>query len=405
MKLNLTTKSIQGLKSDARENYFDTDTRGLVLRVGPRRKTWYFTYRAGGPMQWLRLGEFPELELAKARKAARDARGKLDDLRDPKAEQVIERAQNAKAEADALAAAAPAYTFGDFIPVFVAFQKGRIKEWKADENKIEKWLRGPWEHLPLNLITRRHVAEVLDQVTAAGLTTGVNRVQAVISRLFSVALDRQLIDHHPAVKVIKRFPEHAGERVLSDAEIRALFQGCDKLGTAASDVIKLRLILGQRGGETLGMLRSELELEDGVWEMPAARTKNKIPQVVALPPMALAIIKRHLEALPDEEPRVFPALSRSHDDFRDLAALAKGFVWKDLRRTISTRLAALGFSTEVIDKVTNHKRPGVTARHYNKHRYLAEVRDALTAWDRALARILAGKPMVDAKVVPMRRRK
>ena len=25
--------------------------RGLVLRVGPRVKTWYFTYRNGGPTQ------------------------------------------------------------------------------------------------------------------------------------------------------------------------------------------------------------------------------------------------------------------------------------------------------------------------------------------------------------------
>ena len=72
---------------------------------------------------------------------------------------------------------------------------------------------------------------------------------------------------------------------------------------------------------------------------------------------------------------------------------------------MSTRLAELGFSTEVIDRVLNHARADVTSVNYNKYRYLPEIRDALTAWDRALVRILDGKPMKDSKVVPMRQRR
>lgn len=405
MTTQLTPKFIAGADPDT---YFDTHTRGLALRVGARSKTWFFVYRRGGPPQWLRLGETTTMTLKEARAAAVDARGVLNDGDDPATTKKIMQAEADQAAAEQLAAAAPAYTFADFIPVFVAFQKGKgNKTWKSDAAKIERWLRTPWGALPLRDITRRHVNEVLDTAQGKGLAAGVNRISALISRIFTVALNRGLIESHPAVKIIKRAPENPGERVLSDTEIRHFWTRTTEFGTPASDVLKLRLLLGQRGGETLFMQQSEVHLDDAFWEMPRARTKTKKNiHVVALPPMALGIVQRHTTALDAEEPRVFPRLSPSNDDYRDLSAITGGtYVWKDLRRTMSTRLAELGFSTEVIDRVLNHARTDVTSKNYNKYRYLPEIRQALTAWDRALTRILAGKPMQDPKVVPMRKRR
>ena len=43
--------------------------------------------------------------------------------------------------------------------------------------------------MPLRDITRAHVHELLDTLVAKGMTIGVNRIQAVISKLFTVALD------------------------------------------------------------------------------------------------------------------------------------------------------------------------------------------------------------------------
>ena len=74
-------------------------------------------------------------------------------------------------------------------------------------------------------ITRSHVHELLDTLVAQGMTVGVNRIQAVISRLFTIALDRSLIDAHPAARMIKRFQERPSNRVLTDDELRALWQG------------------------------------------------------------------------------------------------------------------------------------------------------------------------------------
>jgi len=61
-----------------KQNLFDTHTHGLVLRLGSRTKTWYFSYRNGGPSRWLRLGTYPALSLADARKRVNVERAKLD---------------------------------------------------------------------------------------------------------------------------------------------------------------------------------------------------------------------------------------------------------------------------------------------------------------------------------------
>jgi integrase len=107
--------------------------------------------------------------------------------------------------------------------------------------------------MPVRAITRAHVHELLDSLVAKGLTVGVNRVQAVISRLFTIALDRSLVDAHPAARMIKRFQERPSARVLTDDELRALWIALEARPGPAADAIKLRLLLGQRGAEVVGM--------------------------------------------------------------------------------------------------------------------------------------------------------
>ena len=80
------------------------------------------------------------------------------------------------------------------------------------------------------------------------------------------------------------------------------------------------------------------------------------------------------------------------------------YEWKDLRRTVGTRLAALGFNEETIGRALNHARYTVTARHYIKHAYTSETRSALEAWDGALSDVLAGKEVVKRSKVRAFRR-
>ena len=193
--------------------------------------------------------------------------------------------------------------------------------------------------------------------------------------------------------------------MLSDDELRALWTGLDARTGEAADAVRLRLLLGQRGQETAGMLWKELDLESASWAMPGKRTKNKQPHVVALPPTALEILKHRRRLVTDkDETHVFPGLTLTGDEHRALGTLhGSAYEWKDLRRTVGTRLAGLGFDETTIGRTLNHARYTITAKHYNQHTYLEEIRRALTAWDRELQRILANQPKTK-KVLPMRGR-
>ncbi|MEF3080785.1 tyrosine-type recombinase/integrase [Luteimonas sp. SMYT11W] len=69
----------------------------------------------------------------------------------------------------------------------------------------------------------------------------------------------------------------------------------------------------------------------------------------------------------------------------------------DIRRTVETRLAELGVHSDVRAQLQSHGLGGVQARHYDRHDYLQEKRDALEA----LFRLVSSK---GADVVPLRRK-
>lgn len=400
--LLMTDRSVAGLRSTTRQTHFDQNVRGLALRVGAKTRTWYFTYRNGGPTEWLRLGDYPALGLAAARTAAKTARRQLDHGTDP----AVER-RTPPPLPEPVPEPPRAYTFGDFMPTFVQLQRQQnVRGWRSNQGQIERHLIPEWRDRPLDAIKRKDVQEMLDRVTAKGLTGGVNRLQALISRIFTLALDQGKVEAHPAARIIKRFADNPRDRVLSDDEIRALWAALEARPGPASDAIKLRLLLGQRGGETAYIQWSEVDLEAALWTIPRARTKNrKAAHPVPLPATALRLLTARRKAAPANEPHVFAGLSLSGDEHRELGAIHHGtYEWKDLRRTVATRLADLGVEEALIGRVLNHAKYTITAKHYNKHAYVDEMRDALVRWDAELHRILTKKPKARSRVLSMRSR-
>ncbi len=396
----LTDRFVAGVRATVRDTYFDVKARGLALRVTPAGvKSWSFVYRLDGTAsRWFWLGSYPAVPLADARGLALTYRRMVEvEKRDPAKERHDERAARAVAPTPTPGA----FTFGDLADLYAKVAAGQKKTWRDDVAKITRYLRPAWGAMPLRSLTRVHVHELLDGLVADGMTVGVNRVQALVSKMFTVAVDRSLLDSHPAARMEKRFKERPADRVLTDDELRALWTGLDAHPGRAADALRLRLLLGQRGEEIAGMTWPEVDLEAAVWQLPGARTKNGRPHAVPLPASALAVLTRARAALPADEARVFPHLTLRSDDHRALAVIHGGqYEWKDLRRTFATRLAGLGFEETTIGRVLNHARVSVTSKHYNQHAYLDEKQRALDAWDRELAAIVANeKQTTTAKVV------
>ena len=103
-----------------------------------------------------------------------------------------------------------------------------------------------------------------------------------------------------------------------------------------------------------------LNLGDGTWTIPGARTKNHRPHAVPLPPVALDI----LAAVPRiEGDLVFTTTGTSPISGwskikRALDAVMglKVSPWRlhDLRRTAASGMSRLGVRSEVVDRALNH---------------------------------------------------
>jgi integrase len=204
--------------------------------------------------------------------------------------------------------------------------------------------------------------------------------------------------------------------VLSDSELAEVWHACpdDDHGR----IVKLLMLTGQRRGEVGGMRWSELgDLGEGLWRLPAGRTKNGLPHEVPLGPTALAIIKAVKAVRSDDERD--PLFGRGRNGFGgfgkgklDLDATIKAarkksrakeqmpeFVVHDLRRSVATGLGNLGIPPHVIEAMLNHisgAKKGVSGV-YNRSAYAREVRSAMLLWDDHVKAIVEGG---ERKIVP-----
>jgi integrase len=196
--------------------------------------------------------------------------------------------------------------------------------------------------------------------------------------------------------------ERARDRVLSDEELRLVWQAADKLGGAFAPLVKLLALTGQRRDEVARMRWEEVGIENRLWTLPAERTKNNQPHEVPLSNAALAI----LEKVPrvKESPFVLttnggasPASGYSKNKRRLDALLPLDMPpWRlhDLRRTCASGMARLGINLPVIEKVLNHASgsfAGIVGV-YQRHSFADEKRAALEAWGRHVEGLISGKP-------------
>jgi integrase len=285
-----------------------------------------------------------------------------------------------------------------------------------------------WRHRDFASIGRADVIELIEGLVSAGKPTLANRVQALVSKVFSFAVDSGVLTVHPALRIKPRGVETIGERVLTDDEIRWFWPRIvsPPVSRRVGLALRLALLTGARPGEVAGLARNEFEnLHDtngAGWLLPATRSKNRQPHFVPLAPLARETVRAALELVAADQPYLFPsprpgkpitahalavAMRRFARTIKDRDGAGRS--WKsqppsphDLRRTLRTRLSEIGIPETTCNAILNHRPRDVGNRHYNKHDFSKEKRDALVAWESVLATILEGP--APAIVVPFMKR-
>ena len=404
----------------------DGELRGLILTTLPSgKRQWCVRYRTQGKQRRLVLGNYPAMSIAKARKAGRDVLSHVDAGRDIVAERTAANA----VRTDTVAALADEY--------LRLHARKKKKSAREDERVLTVYVLPHWRARSVRDITRRDVRALVEPI-AERAPIMANRVLEIVRKMFNFAIGRDWLDGNPAARIEKPGIEQSRDRVLTDAEIRALWAllsrtpatsekqapgrkraATDEQGAPfcpvsrpLADVTKLRLVTAQRGGEVVRMRWADLDLAAGWWTIPATDSKNGQPHRVPLTRDALAIITAQQ---PDDAKRIGPVFAGRAGALVDArvkkagAALSTvlGFAFRshDLRRTAATRMAAAGIPSAHISHVLNHVAGGPTStRVYDRHTYDPEKRVALDTWARELRRILADTP-TSATVVPHTRRR
>ncbi len=406
--MNLTDLSLKKLKP--RSTRFEiSDKRGLSVRITPNgTRTWIFRYMIDGNPRRMTLGTYPAMSLAEAREAHGQAMVMVEKGIDPGKEKILEKAARK---------AAP--TIADLINEFWDMELKKKKSGPETLRLLNKDVLPKWGKDKVADIKRRDIVLLIDKVRERA-PIGANRVLGALTRMFNFAAERGIIEDSPCTRIRKE-PEKGRSRVLKDDEIKTLWNALD-LENKDIDMYRLsklamRLILctGQRPGEVAGMAWDELK--DGFWNIPAERMKGKEPQRVPLTKMVLDIIEQarplscdskyvfrssYVEDSPIKPHSLARALDR-HWKEMGFTDETPRFTPHDLRRTVRTRLAALGINDVVAERVLGHKLQGILAV-YNRYDYDNEKRQALEKWERELRRILKDKSGTPGEVIPMKRK-
>jgi integrase len=358
-------------------DWFDTVLPGLSLRVGKNRRAWSCRYRGGGRYQRRPLGYYPAMGLSEARDAARKLIERVDSGAPPASPVPHPRSSSA-------------LTLGTLLNRYetVRLREGhRIKTFPKTMRALRRHFR-PWLGLPAGEFTKSDLRSVRDRMVEAGTVIEANRLLAVTGALMKWAAQEDLIPVN-FVSAIRKSPEQKRERVLSKAEIKAIWHACEALGSSEvmrnyGRLARFLLLTAQRRSEVAALRYGHII--DHTWR----QTENKAsrPHSLPLPALALTLVGRG-EARDlvfrgrDGKINCFSLLKRRLDKVSGVT----GWRLHDLRRSAASHMQDLGVRNDIVQGILNHSLPGV-AGVYLRAELEKQKADALAAWAVALTKIV-----------------
>ena len=133
---------------------------------------------------------------------------------------------------------------------------------KYEDNRIiEKDLKPSWKDRKAYDIKRRDLIRLLDKIVERGAPIQANRTLALIRKIYNWGIGRDLVESNPCTQIRAPGTEKQRDRVLSEKEIKALWEAFEAEGNAIEPMFKLRFITAQRGGEIESMRWQDIDLE------------------------------------------------------------------------------------------------------------------------------------------------
>jgi integrase len=387
---------------------------GLRLRAGERSATWSLLVRLRtGQRTRVKLGSWPGMGIADGRRAARDARTKVDRGGDPNAEKREAVRQAALEARSRITLAEVLDTYEQ--RVLVHHRRGAGTRRALDG---KKGLLTTLRSRPPASITRPEIVDLVNK-HARTAPISANRKLAFASAFFNWCVNQCILEANPAAKLRKPARETMRDRYHSLSELREIWAAAGTLGYPFEQMFRVLIVLPNRRDEIASLPLEELTLgphdqpfDDAVWMLPSTRTKRANALRVPLSSLARRIL---IEAIdhpdrPKDSKLVFTTTSetpvsgftkarrrldvviagarrqRAIDLGEDPAACEMMPHWTvhDLRTTFNTHACEmLDVPPHVADRILNHVATATRSkvmRIYNKSELFEPRRAALNAW-------------------------
>ncbi|HUX30534.1 MAG TPA: integrase arm-type DNA-binding domain-containing protein [Thiobacillus sp.] len=293
--------------------YFVGGVAGLALQVsGAGARSWILRKMIAGKRRDMGLGGFPDVTLAGAREKARQVRELVDQGIDPiedrRAKRATLAAERAKAMTFSQCVTAYLDAHGDSwknakhrqqwantLDTYANPIIGNLNVSAVDTGLVLKVLEPIWKTKTETASRLRgRIENILSWATVRGYRQGENpaRWKGHLDKLLAARSKIQQVTHHAA---------------LPYAELGSFMADLAKMDGMGARALEFAILCASRSGEVRGATWNEIDLNAGVWIIPAERMKAKREHRVPLSSKAVSL----LNTLPrlDGTELVFPGTS------------------------------------------------------------------------------------------------
>jgi len=276
---------------------------GLLIQITPTdAKTWILRTTIGNKRREVGLGGYKDVPLAQARERAREVKQMIWQGIDPIEKKRADKAALIKQQRRAM-------TFAEAVEQFLtdkAPTQGNMKAWAQWRSTLEAYAVPIIGNVPIENISPSHVQKVLLPIWATKNETA-SRLRGRIEKVLAYGIKKiqdggetpfgwqnparwqgNLDDMLTARKQVRKkssFP------ALPYAVAPQWLAALRKREGIAARALELAFLCASRSGEVRGASWDEIDLERGIWEIPASRMKADKAHTVPLSADAIALIK------------------------------------------------------------------------------------------------------------------
>lgn len=382
----LTDKEIKAAKPQEKEyNLFDGD--GLRLRVKPNcSKHWILNYYRPNSRKRanLSLGKYPDLPLAKARKATMEAKELLAEGIDPQEKRKQEQQEHK---------AIHQHTFFNVANEWFEIKKEDVTADYAVDiwRSLELHIFARLGEIPVREITAPQVIDLLKPIEAKGSLETVKRLAQRLNEIMNFATNCGLVHANPltGIKAAFKKPKKENMAALTPTELPELMSAIANASIKRTTrcLIEWQLHTMTRPSEASGARWDEIDLDEKVWVIPANRMKKRRDHRIPLTEQALELLEvmrpisgNRVYVFPSDRDPKKPCNSQTANMALKRMGFAGRLVSHGLRSLASTTLNEQGFDPDLVEAALAHVDDNQVRSAYNRTDYLERRRPMMSWW-------------------------